>query len=836
MSETLLPLLASLARWKHRVALRQRAEFRTLSWTYDDLALNMRRYAGWLARAGIHSGDRLVLWAPNSPDWVAFFLAALASGIVVVPLDLHSAPDFVERVVAATQPRLLLHGAGLPPGLPWREPRVEAREMRLAGWEARQGAAEVGFATVNPDDLAEIVYTSGTTSEPRGVMLTQRNLATNLTAVGPIVPPEPDYRFVSVLPLSHVFEQMIGLLLPLSRGGQVTYLESLRPTTLADALTAERPNAMVLVPRLLQLLRDRVERNLPPLAIQTIHRLIPVLLRLPRFWRQLAFAAVQRSLGGRLTYLVVGGAPLDRDLEMFWNALGYLVLQGYGLTEAGPLVSANTPAHHRIGSVGRPVRATDVRIGHDGEILVRGSGVTPGYYHAPELTTAAFVGGYLRTGDLGAFDNDGYLYVLGRKKDLIVTTAGLKVYPEDVEAALAEQPGVRDSVVLEWGGQVTAVLLLDPLLAPSPEEIVDDANRRLNPVQRVTRWFVWPGADFPRTPTLKVQKYRVREALATLGTPALPHPPAASPVARIVQDLAPTRPVSPRARLGLDLGLSSIDRLEVITELEAECGIDLAESEITDETTVADLERLVHHGAPVRRRALRRWPLQPLARAIRQAGQARLIVPWLRRLTSLSVHGLDNLRGTEGPVIFAGNHRSNVDGPLVLAALPPEWRKRTAVAALAEFYYPPATDPLVRAAHLALFDLASLLFNVFPVPRDRGFRESLRYAGFLVDHGQNVLIFPEGTRSRTDRVKPFREGIGVLAVELQVPVVPFYLTGTAEVLPVGRWLVSPHPVTIRFGPPLRFPPRTYWEVTRQIERAVVALAPAAVAGDIARST
>lgn len=819
MSETLQQFVLSLP-IDGRPALRRRTEFRSFTWTYGDLALRVRTIAHWFGSQGLTQGDRVLFWAPNSPTWAVAFLACFATGLVPVPLDLHSTPDFVELVADETEARLMLRGRFQPHVS--RAPRSMLDDE--LEWETRPGQPALAtWPTVKPDDLAEILYTSGTTAQPKGVMLTHRNLCANLDQIQPVVPVERYYRLVSLLPLSHSFEQTVGLLLPLGRGGRITYLETLKPSALTETLQEERPNVIVVVPALLELLRSRVESRLPALVRRGLHAAIPLLLTAPLATRRALGGPLLSRLDADLKYFVVGGAPLDQSLERFWDALGVLVLQGYGLTEASPVVTANTPRAHRIGSVGRPLPCVQVRLGADGEILVKGPNVTPGYYHRPAATRDAFVDGWLRTGDLGEIDRDGFLYVRGRAKDVIVTPAGLKVYPEDVERALNAEPGVRDSAVLEWQGQVFAVLLLDPTRAAAPSEIVERANRRLNPVQQIHGWLVWPWADFPRTPTLKIRKFKIREALAA-NVPA--RTPLARPAGRLeqlVQNVAPDRPVTPRARLGPDLDLSSIDRLELITLLEEEFHVDIAETDVTSDTTVADLARLVETSHRKRRPQPPKWPLNPLIARFRSFAQRKLIFPVLRHAVWIAVQGEENLSTLTGPGIFAANHVSHLDAPSILMSLPRHIRERTAVAALAGFYYPPSPSALVNAWHWALFDLAALFFNVFPVPRERGFRESLRFAGFLVEHGWNILIFPEGSRSWTGELTPFREGIGLLATELKVPVVPVRVRGTYRVLRRSAVLPRPGPVTVRFGHPMYVPPISYWEATRQIEKAVAEL-------------
>lgn len=820
MAEDLASLVEGLGRWDDRPAIRQRTAFRNFSWSYGEVRRTIAGFRRWYGHYGLARGDRLVIWAPSGPDWVFAYLAAILSGIVIVPLDLHSSPDFVQKVIRETEARLVLYGreAGAP------DFRAAAVSLGRLSFEAATATADLPPPPKpDPNDLVEIVYTSGTTALPRGVMLTHRNLASNLNAIQPIVPAEPFYRFLSVLPLSHVFEQVVGLLLPLSRGGSITYLESIKPSALLEAFRGEQPNVVVSVPRFLELLRERVVHRVPIPVADTFGNAAPLLVRTPWFLRRVAFTPIRKQLGGELKYLVVGGAPLDRRLEEFWDALGLLVLQGYGLTEAGPIVAANTPRQHRIGSVGRPLAGTLVRIGRDGELLVAGPGVTPGYYQRPDLNARAFVDGFLRTGDLGCVDHDGFLYLRGRQKDLIVTSAGLNVYPEDIELVLNREPGVRDSAVLEWDRKVFAVLLLDPRSRASPAEIIERANHLLNPTQRIADWSVWPGADFPRTPTLKVQKYKVREALTSKVSPTIVQERPRTQVARIIQDLAPERRVTPDSRLAYDLDLGSLDRLELIAILEDAFHLDLPEDQVTANTTVSEVEYLVQAGQTQRPWRPRRWPLTRLADTTRSVLQDRLVFPLLRLLLRPRAEGLENVTRLVGPFILAGNHVSHLDTPAVLMVLPKNVRRDVAVAALATFYFPPAENPWEAALHDAIFGLATLVFNTYPVPRASGFRESLRYAGYLVDHRWNILLFPEGTRHPRGHRQPFREGIGLLANALQVPVVPFFVEGTYEILPRGHGIPRAGRTTIRFGQPLTFPPESPWAITRAIEAAVAEL-------------
>ncbi|MHB0869023.1 MAG: AMP-binding protein [Chloroflexota bacterium] len=823
-ARTLSDLVAELGNLGSRTLFRHRTEFRSFDWSYQQVGRAAYRVAALLNERGIAQGDRVMLWGPNSPQWAVAFLGCLLGGMVPVPIDLRFRPPFLRKVRQETEARLLFTTRLKP------DPELEIPSLFLEGLEEQLQAArpeQFRPPRVGEEDLAEILYTSGTTATPKGVMLTHRNLLSELEGFQPVVPPEPEYRFLSVLPLSHIFEQMGGLLLPIVRGGTVVYIGAVRPSALMQALAEERPNAMMVVPRLLELLRDRAEREYRgyPAGRLALHLLLLLASRLSDPARRLLFLPVHRRLGGQLKYLVSGGAALDPELQRFWERMGMVVLQGYGLTETSSAVSCNRVEARRSGSVGKPLGNQEVRLSPDGEILVRGPNVTPGYYRKPRLTADLFEDGWLKTGDVGQLDQEGFLYIRGRKKEVIVTSAGINVYPEEVEAALARVPGVKESAVVEWQGGVHAVLLLEG--RTDPRRAVMDANSHLDSSQKIRGYTVWPGPDFPRTPTMKVSRREVLEwlkerekgkrAAASAG-------PGGTALKQLVAELARVSPakVAGEAALGADLGMDSIELLELVVQLEQGWGVDLPEERVTAETTVAELERLVERSrGEVGKGALPRWALSRPIRALRRVIQQLLLFPTLRLFCRLRVEGLENLWGLSAPHLLAANHASMLDAPVILMALPARWRDRTAAAAWAEYFEAPGQPWPTRLLRRLEYYLAELLVPIFPLPQTRLFRPGLRAAGELADRGWNVLLFPEGARTHTGAVGSFKEGVGVMASWLRLPVIPVKLEGTFRMLPTGRLVPIRGKVTVRFGAPLRFPSTaSYQEITRQIEEAV----------------
>jgi long-chain acyl-CoA synthetase len=489
------------------------------TWTYGRLWDEARRVAAHLHDAGVGKGDRVVLWGPNRPEWVAAFFGAQLLGAVVVPLDLRSPEDLLTRIEEQTTPKHLVIGHEQAARLERpHAPHTCLEDLSRVVAGCAPWAVDAG--QVAPEDIAELVFTSGTTGNPKGVILTHRNVVANAQMSRAAVDPTPRHRVLSILPLSHMFEQQGGLFVPLIGGASISYVGSLRPDVIFDAMNRARITNMTCVPQVLELFREGIEREVRRQGrarqFALLHRLA---LRLPLAARRILFRRVIARMGGAFEFFVSGGAYLDPALARWWEGLGIKVVQGYGATEAAPVLAANSVDDRDQASVGRPLPGVQLRIADDGEILVRGDNITPGYWQNPEATAEAFVDGWYRTGDIGYLDEAGRLHLQSRKKNVIVLANGMNVYPEDIERALTAEPGVKDAAVfgLTEGQDVVvhAVLVLDG----RPEDaagIVRRANARLGPQQRIRGFTVWPDESFPLTPTLKAKRLDILDRLPQL--------------------------------------------------------------------------------------------------------------------------------------------------------------------------------------------------------------------------------------------------------------------------------------------------------------------------------
>lgn len=490
--------------------------------TYRGLQERARGFAGYLQQQQVAPGDRILIWAASRVDWMAAYLGALLFGVVVVPLDVNSREDFLGRIIDVTAAKLLVttqkQYAGLKQAAP---PFVDIDALPQAPLDIN------ALPEVQPDDLAELVFTSGTTGQPKGVMLTHNNIASNAVSALTVVRIAAEDRALSILPLSHMFEMTIEIAM-LYSGACNVYACSLVPDTLLRLFVTQHITLMVLVPQALQLFMNGIEREV---RRQNRERVFELLLNVARYMpfrlRRSLFRTVHKRFGGHFRFFVSGGAYLPPKLAERWELMGFRVLQGYGATECSPVISATPYDDHNYDSVGKPIPDVEVRIAGDKEILVHGPNVALGYWDNPEATALSFKEGWYYTGDLGYIDERGNLYLKGRKKNLIVLANGLNVYPEDIENVLQTFPQIKDAVVLGLtengeGPQVHAVLLMDD--PTQAKTVIQQANRRLAPQQQVRGFTTWSDGDFPRTHTLKVKRQDVMSRLRDMRRQAKAEP------------------------------------------------------------------------------------------------------------------------------------------------------------------------------------------------------------------------------------------------------------------------------------------------------------------------
>ena len=834
------------------------AGYRVRGYTYAEVVRAARGFARKLDAAGLRKGDKVVFWGENRPEWLACYWGCLIAGIIVVPIDYRSSIDFVARVRTLVHARLVLIGDDVQAGSETAEFNG-AERWRFSDFDWR-GDGPMPEVAISRDDVIQIIFTSGATAEPKGVVIRHRNVLANIIPVEREITKYRRYarpfhplRFLNLLPLSHMFGQSMATTIPPMVRGTVIFTRSFNPHDLLGLIRSRRVSVLVCVPKILDVLREHVARTFPesteaPQAGISIPG---------RWW---TYRRVHSAFGLKFWSFIVGAAPLAPELEEFWRRMGFAVIQGYGLTETAPIVTLNHPFKRgKEGSVGTPIAGVEVRIADDGEILVRGENVTSGYYvdnsqrptpnaqlptpnaHLPTPTAqrptpkaddVVDADGWLHTGDIGEQDGEGRLFIKGRKKEMIVTPEGLNVFPEDVEQVLNELPGVRESacvgVVRDGEERVHAVLVVQPGI--DAHTVVRDANARLQDHQRIRAASIWPAGPLPRTEgTRKLKRAAIRDWVAS-GEQPLPTE-GGNTLEALVARFAGGRDVSGATTLD-DLGLSSLERVELMVALEDRFQTRIDEARFSDARSVDQLKQLVEQGAssedteppvdfPTWNRA---WPV----RIVRRLSLATWILPLARLFAHMRVEGLDHLANLDGPVLFASNHQSHMDVPVILAALPGRWRAHVAPAMLKEFFtahFHPADHTWRQWFTNSLnYYLACFFFNAFPIPqREAGARHTLRYMGELTSDGWSILIFPEGVRGATGDIKPFRGGVGMIASRLEVPVIPVRLDGLDRVLHPSSYMVKPGKVRVAFGAPLRLRGEDYAALARQVEEKVRSL-------------
>jgi long-chain acyl-CoA synthetase len=843
--------------------------------TYGDLARLAGRFAAFLAEQGIGQGDRVLLWAENSAEWIAAFYGCLLRGVLAVPLDAAGSADFAARVAADVHPKFAVGDAVLlgklaaaragpevpAPAFPTLAfPPLAFPTLAFEDWLDRLPAAEMGAVTgLTRDTPLQILFTSGTTGDPKGIVITHGNV---LASVGPIEDGAQPYmryerfihplRILHTLPLSHVFGQTMGLWVPPIFRAELHFESRLAAPHIVELIRTERISVLAAVPRILALLMAHLEANHAGLAerVASSQKLRPW----RRWWR---FLAVHREFGFKFWAFVSGGGALPGPLEQFWNALGFVLVQGYGMTETTALITLNHPFHVAEGTIGKPLAGREVKLAADGEVLVRG----------PMISGATWQGGELRprqeewlaTGDIAELRESGELRFLGRKSEVIVTAAGLNIHPEDIEAAIEEQPEIAACAVVAMetptGPEPCAVLACRGS-GEQAAAAVERANSKLAEFQRISRWVLWPEPDLPRTSTGKVRRKpvaawlaRIQAAAATTSSGAAGEtdgafgPSSDWLLALIAQITGEAHPgVGDELHLTEDLHLDSLGRVQLSAAIEERLGIVEGNGLLEDVHTLGELRRLVGEGQGREKTGTEGLGTRDQGLGIREQGtgitpapRVHFVYPewpWWKPFQWMRVVFLEVIQrpltwllaaprvvGPEkplppGPLLIVGNHVTAYDGPLIQYALAGPLRRHIAVAMAGDMLddyrhwrnpdWPPGHKGIYLLGPPAYW-LVTAFYNVFPLPRQRDFQLSFAHAGKAMDRGYSVMVFPEGARSEGQLAR-FRPGIGLLAKQCGVPVAPTAIRGLGDMKAGSRrWFRSGH-LEVRVGEAIRFGP------------------------------
>jgi long-chain acyl-CoA synthetase len=835
-------LLALLAAARHafgpRVALRfyagedsasELARTRDDRITYDELARFSDRAGRALQAAGIKAGDRVLLMSENRPEWAMGYFGILKAGAAAAPLDQGLSAQEVQNCAAAAKAFLLL-----------ASPKVAERLGALPGLrtlslpEALRRSGEDGLPPLRKsaaaDDVASVLFTSGTTEKPKGVVLTHRNFASLAAKIAGLFDLRVGEGVLSVLPLHHTFEFSCGLLVPLMLGAEITYLDELTADRLSDALNTGRIHALIGVPALWQLLHRRLTQELAsrPRAVEAAIQAAMALHgelrnRTPFNVGKLLFWPIHNRFGGKLRLLVSGGSALPEEVQKAFHELGFDLTEGYGLTEAAPVLSVTMPENRlRTGTVGPPLPGVEIRIENPdadgvGEVLAKGPNVMAGYLDDPEATREVLAGGWLRTGDLGRLDEDGHLTLVGRKKDLILDASGKNVYPDELEEIYGASPRIKELSIVglpDGKGHERVACLCVPA-AREDRARIDEHFARVSAElpfwKRVKVLHFWEG-DLPKTATRKVKRPLIVAELlrlekATAAATQLAAEPAGSDawLYDLLADLAQKQrgSVNAQTRLVADLGFDSLLVAELTVALEKAGVKPPSESESAAITTAGELARRIEkrgdNGAR-ERDALAQKKNDDIFVPGPVAAAGRAAIGFFQKalyggVFEIDVSGQANVPAN-GAFLVAANHASHLDVGLVKIALGDEGTKLASLAARDYFF-----DNPWKRAWFGNFT------NLVPIQRRGSLKESLHTALRTLELGYHLLIFPEGTRSPDGELQEFKPAIAYLSFAACADILPVYLEGTHEAMPKGAFLPDPRKrrnLIVRIGPVLRY--------------------------------
>ncbi|MBK9261584.1 MAG: AMP-binding protein [Polyangiaceae bacterium] len=848
--DTLIDIIDEAAeRHDHAVALQLLTDEGLTRTTYRELRDGMLETAARLAAIGVRPGDKVILSGDNQPAWPVAYFGILRAGAIAVPIDPALEARQIGNIVRSSGAKVALWDATVEAkggrGARALHPELTVYDLATFADPDAPASLTAPDLQINGSDIASIIYTSGTTGDPKGVMLSHDNFTALVAALGPIFPLAQHDRALSVLPLHHTFEFTCGMLLPLSRGTRIIYVGELSGERVSKGLQQGRITAMVGVPALWQLLERRIVARVKeqgPAAAAVfdwgleLNRMLgdKAGMNLGRMF----FGSVHDALGGNVRYLISGGAALPKDTANVFRGLGLPLSEGYGLTEAAPVLTvAKASPKLRPGTVGKPIPNVEIKIANPdangvGEIHARGPNVMLGYAGNEEATAATIdADGWLHTGDLGKFDKRGQLVIVGRKKDVIVTTSGENVYPDDVENMLGGTPHVRELAIVGiddgQGGERVACLAVperdesegsdDTDKKPSPSraerheramKALRDAFQSLPKAAQPSVVHLWDH-DLPRTATRKVKRNEVKTVLARLANASAT--PAASgatgsgnaSVRHAIATIANKKAaeLSPTMNLRADLRFDSLMAMELAAALEAQVGRALDTDKLGRCDTVADVEALVVElGGQAAHEIQGAEPAEneeesikipkPIADLVKGfMGKAQ--EGFYDRVMRPKVTGRAFIPHNRNTIV-ASNHASHLDMGFVKYALGPYGSDLVSLAAQDYFF----ESGKWRRAYF------ENLTNLAPFDRKGGLRQALRQAGDLLDRGSTILIFPEGTRSTDGQIHEFGAAIGHLALHHEVDILPIWLGGTYEALPKGNAVLKRRDIVARIGPPL----------------------------------
>ncbi len=866
-----------------RVCLQIKRDSEWERWTYGQLEERALKVAGFLIAEGLKKGDFACLILENRPEWPVIYLGIARAGLSCVPLDPQLSSDEIKNLILDSGAKIVFTSCEIfaqkvkqaIEGTHTEAVVLETDEIKIKN----SSYEDVSWPEVDLCDIASLIYTSGTTGKPKGVMLTHKNICSNFLSIKELEMFFSSDNFLSILPLHHTYPFMGNLIVPLLMGATITYPPSgFRPQDLSRVIKEARVTILAGVPRLFSLLHAGISERLK---------------RIPGFLRPLALIFVRKKVsknfGKTLRFLVSGGARLEPKIARDLTKWGLKIIEGYGLTETSPIVTLNPPQKVKFGSSGKPIPGVQIRILNPtgigrpiplkvgpkegvnpqssgiGQILIKGPNVMKGYFKQPELTAEVLKDDWFYSGDLGYIDKDGYLFITGREKEVIVLSSGKNIYPDELEGYYSQSPYIKEICVLQKSEERFGHLIDSLFAVVVPDSEYFQQKNVIN-IRAKIRWelenlakalpgyrhimgFTLTKEALARTAMGKIKRYEVREKYL-LGMPVLreiEETELCEEDKRILsQDFAQKimrylsgqlkKPIYLDSHLEIDLGIDSLTRVELTLGLEALLSLKIPDEVVYDVSTVRDIiiriQEIVQNLKPYQAKViqkswaeiLREEPKEEILQKIRIKPR---IIDWVftyifrssfkfmfRIFWFLRIKAVGNLP-KDGPYLICPNHASFLDGFVIFSSLPLKLAINTYFVGFSHiFEYP-------------LFKWALKLARLVPIDPDTNLTDTMQAVSYLLSHKKIVCIFPEGLRSVDEKVKEFKKGVGILIKELVIPVVPAYIKGSHQSWPRTSFLPKPYPLKVIFGRPL-YPKelgRDYETIAKELREEVLKLIP-----------
>ncbi|MBK3332412.1 AMP-binding protein [Persephonella atlantica] len=768
--------------------------------------------------------DRVCIYAYNSPHWIYSFFGIWERGGIPVPVDFMSTPEELSFIIDDSTPSFIITSEEKLDNVKASVELSKHKPKILTFEDINRKKISYQKPDRNLDNTAVILYTSGTTGKPKGVMLSYKNLLSNIEGLEATEIASYKDSTVAILPFHHSYPLMVSMLYPLYIGAKISFINTISAEEILKNLQRNRITVLIGVPRLYELFHRKIiqEINKNPVAkaIFSISKKIN-----NQKISRLLFKKVHSIFGGNIRYFVSGGAKLDIEVAKDLWALGFTVIEGYGLTETSPIVSFNPPEKIKLGSVGKPIKGVQIKL-EDGEILVKGNNVMKGYWKRPEETKKVIKNGWLYTGDLGYVDNDGYLYITGRKKEIIVLPSGKNINPEEIENLIKKASDlIKEAAVIYKDGRLTAIIHPDfktvsergivNLHEMIKWDVIDKVNQRLPDYKRISDFFITK-EELPKTRLGKVRRFMLDQFIEKIPQKKEVKEPSYEEY-RILKEYLHSiskRKVYPDSHIEIDLGLDSLDKVELLSFIESTFGVSLSEKQLSQHQTVEQLSELIKKLKTKTQPAQTDWSKILMENLPVDISESSLPLIVLKKITKpvfklyfrLEISGTENIP-EDTNFILAPNHQSFLDGFLIISALPEKILKNTYFLA-EEIYFPEG----IRKK-------TGKIFHVLTVNINKDLKGSLQKTAMLLKKGKNVVIFPEGARTRDGKLLLFKKSFAILSKTVKVPVVPVVISGAFQSLPIGKKFPRPHKIKVKFLKPV-YPTLSVEEIVKETQQRI----------------